>query len=100
MPVTFVLQLGARRMPRYFASSQPQKCEGSSKDQRLRTRRPLFSRLQLCLLIWTPGGTIKFGGVYLGSKTDALQMFTNAGLFSALGQPASNVSFSVCMHHD
>lgn len=36
------------------------------------------------------GGYIKIGGVFLGSKAAAMKAFTDAGLFKAIGQPASN----------
>lgn len=36
------------------------------------------------------GGYIKVGGVYLGTKTEAVAAFTAAGLFAALGKPLAD----------
>ncbi len=46
------------------------------------------------------GGYIRIGGMFLGSKAAAMKVFTDAGLFKAIGQPASNVRnpFVRCTH--
>lgn len=46
---------------------------------------------QCPFLIANSGGYVKIGGVFLGSKADAVKAFTDAGLYKALGQPKSNV---------